>query len=229
MVFQEPMTSLNPVYTVGAQIVEAIRLHQTKTRKEARARAIELLTQVGIPSPERNVDSYPHQLSGGMRQRVMIAMALSCNPKVLLADEPTTALDVTIQAQILDLLDSMRQSRGMGVLLITHDLAVVAEHAQRVVVMYAGLVGRTRPDRGRVSRAAPSVHAWPLAQPSRPHEDRAPRAPPDHRRPRARPPPPASGLPLLESLRAGDRRLSDGGPGARRARGRARGALHPRR
>jgi peptide/nickel transport system ATP-binding protein len=140
MVFQEPMTSLNPVYTVGWQIVEALQLHQSISRKQARDRAIELLRQVGIPSPEQNVDAYPHQLSGGMRQRVMIAIALSCNPKLLIADEPTTALDVTIQAQILALIDSLRESLGMGVVLITHDLAVVSEYAHRVVVMYAGRV-----------------------------------------------------------------------------------------
>lgn len=140
MIFQEPMTSLNPVYTVGSQIVEAIRLHQKKTRSEARARAIELLRLVGIGSPETNVDAYPHQLSGGMRQRVMIAMALACEPALLIADEPTTALDVTIQAQILELLDDLKTKLGMGVILITHDLGVVAEVATDVVVMYAGRV-----------------------------------------------------------------------------------------
>jgi len=145
MIFQEPMTSLNPVYTVGAQIVEAIRMHQKKSRSEAREHAIEMLKLVGIPSPESNVDSYPHQLSGGMRQRVMIAMALACRPKLLIADEPTTALDVTIQAQILELLKKLQEQLGMAVLLITHDLGVVAEYAKDVVVMYAGRVVERAP------------------------------------------------------------------------------------
>ncbi|HEY1960376.1 MAG TPA: ABC transporter ATP-binding protein [Polyangiaceae bacterium] len=140
MIFQEPMTSLNPVYTVGAQIVEAIRMHQKKSRSEARAHAIEMLKLVGIPSPESNIDAYPHQLSGGMRQRVMIAMALACRPKLLIADEPTTALDVTIQAQILELLKKLQAQLGMAVILITHDLGVIAEYAKDVVVMYAGRV-----------------------------------------------------------------------------------------
>ncbi|MCC7541004.1 MAG: ABC transporter ATP-binding protein, partial [Deltaproteobacteria bacterium] len=140
MIFQEPMTSLNPVYTVGAQIVEAIRLHQKVSSSEARKRAIEMLAKVGIPSPQERIDAYPHQLSGGMRQRVMIAMALSCEPKLLIADEPTTALDVTIQAQILDLLAKIRAERGLSVVLITHDLGIVAEFADEVVVMYAGKV-----------------------------------------------------------------------------------------
>ncbi len=145
MVFQEPMTSLNPVYTVGAQIGEAIRLHRKVSRKEARARAVELLRLVGIPDPGARVDAYPHQLSGGMRQRVMIAMALSCDPAVLIADEPTTALDVTIQAQILDLLQSLQQRLHMSVLLITHDLGVVAHHVEQVVVLYAGRVVEEAP------------------------------------------------------------------------------------
>ncbi len=145
MIFQEPMTSLNPVYTVGSQIVEAIRMHQKKPRAEARAHAIEMLKLVGIPSPESNVDSYPHQLSGGMRQRVMIAMALACKPKLLIADEPTTALDVTIQAQILELLKKLQEQMGMAVLLITHDLGVIAEYAKDVVVMYAGRVVERAP------------------------------------------------------------------------------------
>jgi oligopeptide/dipeptide ABC transporter ATP-binding protein len=140
MIFQEPMTSLNPVYTAGWQIMEAIRLHQKASRKGARERAVELLRLVGIPEPETHADSYPHQLSGGQRQRVMIAMALACEPKLLLADEPTTALDVTIQAQILELLRSLQERLSMSVVLITHDLAVVAEHAASVVVMYAGRV-----------------------------------------------------------------------------------------
>jgi oligopeptide/dipeptide ABC transporter ATP-binding protein len=140
MIFQEPMTSLNPVFTIGNQIIEAIRLHQDLTKKEARNKAIEMLKLVGIPSPEKRVDDYPHQLSGGMRQRVMIAMALSCDPQVLIADEPTTALDVTIQAQILDLLRELQAKVGMGLILITHDLGVVAEMAHEVAVMYAGRV-----------------------------------------------------------------------------------------
>ncbi len=140
MIFQEPMTSLNPVYSVGWQIVEAIRLHQKKSRGEARERAIEMLRLVGIPAPGSTIDAYPHQLSGGMRQRVMIAMALSCEPNLLIADEPTTALDVTIQAQILELLSDLKTKLGMGVLLITHDLGVVASVCTDVVVMYAGQV-----------------------------------------------------------------------------------------
>jgi len=140
MIFQEPMTSLNPVYSVGAQIGEVLRLHRKLSRRAARARAIELLQLVGIPSPETRVDGYPHQLSGGMRQRVMIAMALACEPALLLADEPTTALDVTIQAQILDLLRRLQAELGMSIVFITHDLGVVAEFANRVVVMYAGRV-----------------------------------------------------------------------------------------
>ena len=140
MIFQEPMTSLNPVYTIGNQIVEAIVLHQKVKPKEARQRAIKMLTKVGIPDAEIRIDEYPHQMSGGMKQRVMIAMALSCNPEVLIADEPTTALDVTIQAQILDLLQQLQSTEGMSILLITHDLAVVAEVADEVLVMYASRV-----------------------------------------------------------------------------------------
>jgi len=143
MIFQEPMTSLNPVYTIGTQIMEALMMHRNLNEKAARSRAIEMLDLVHIPSPHRRVDDYPHQLSGGMRQRAMIAMALACNPKLLIADEPTTALDVTIQAQILDLLRRLQQDLGMAIMLITHDLGVVAELVQRVVVMYAGVVVET--------------------------------------------------------------------------------------
>ncbi|MCR4404960.1 MAG: ABC transporter ATP-binding protein [Candidatus Acetothermia bacterium] len=140
MIFQEPMTSLNPVYTVGNQIMEAIILHQKVKKREARARAIEMLAAVGIPSPEQRIDEYPHQLSGGMRQRAMIAMALSCNPSLLIADEPTTALDVTIQAQILDLVRGLQDRYRMAVMWITHNLGVVAELADDMVVMYMGKV-----------------------------------------------------------------------------------------
>ena len=140
MIFQEPMTSLNPVFTIGDQIMEAIVLHQGLDKTEARKRAIEMLDRVKIPSPEKRIDSYPHQLSGGMRQRAMIAMALSCQPKLLIADEPTTALDVTIQDQVLQLLKEIQGDMGMSVMLITHDLGVVAEIADRVAVMYAGRI-----------------------------------------------------------------------------------------
>jgi oligopeptide/dipeptide ABC transporter ATP-binding protein len=145
MIFQEPMTSLNPVYTVGDQIIEAIQLHESVSNAEARRRAIEMLGLVRIPNPESRVDEYPHQMSGGMRQRVMIALALACHPKLLIADEPTTALDVTIQAQILDLMRDLRDRTGTATILITHDLGVVAEVVHRVVVMYAGRIVEEAP------------------------------------------------------------------------------------
>ena len=140
MIFQEPMTSLNPVYTVGDQIAEAIVLHQHKTRSQAFQQAVEMLRTVGIPAAERRAHDYPHQMSGGMRQRVMIAMALSCNPNLLIADEPTTALDVTIQAQILEIMRELQKNFGSAIMIITHDLGVIAETASRVDVMYAGKV-----------------------------------------------------------------------------------------
>ncbi len=140
MIFQEPMTSLNPIFTVGDQIMEAIRMHQNKTESEAHELTLDALRQVAIPSPENRIDQYPHELSGGMKQRVMIAMAIVCKPALLIADEPTTALDVTIQAQILDLLDHLRKETHMSILLITHNLGIVAQYADRVAVMYAGKV-----------------------------------------------------------------------------------------
>ncbi len=140
MIFQEPMTSLNPVFTIGSQIGEAVRLHQGASRREARERSIEALRMVGIADSERMVDDYPHQLSGGMRQRVMIAMALSCNPRLLIADEPTTALDVTIQAQILDLIRELQSRLGLAVILVTHDLGIVAEYADDVTILYSARV-----------------------------------------------------------------------------------------
>lgn len=145
MIFQEPMTALNPVFTVGFQIMEAILLHQDVNKEQARTMAIDMLRKVGIPEPEKRVDEYPHELSGGMRQRAMIAMALSCNPKLLFADEPTTALDVTIQAQIVELVKKLRETLGMAIIWITHDLGVIAGLAHRVMVMYAGYIVERAP------------------------------------------------------------------------------------
>jgi oligopeptide transport system ATP-binding protein len=161
MIFQDPMTSLNPVLTIKTQILESLKLHQNLSGEAATKRAIELLHMVGIPSPERRLGAYPHQFSGGMRQRVMIAMALACNPRLLIADEPTTALDVTIQAQILDLMKSLRDKLGMSIILITHDLGVVAGLAERVVVMYAGKIveqGRV----GEIFAKAQHPYTWGL-------------------------------------------------------------------
>lgn len=140
MIFQEPMTALNPVYTIGNQMIEVIRVHQNVSKKQARAQAIEMLETVHIESPEKRIDQYPHELSGGMRQRVMIAMALSCGPKLLIADEPTTALDVTVQAQVMDEIKQLQEKMGMGLILITHDLGVIAETCRKVVVMYCGKI-----------------------------------------------------------------------------------------
>ena len=175
MIFQEPMTSLNPCFTVGFQLIEALRAHESVSRTEARARAIALLDQVGIPAPESRLRAFPHQLSGGMSQRVMIAMAIACNPRLLIADEPTTALDVTIQAQILDLLLELQQQRGMALILITHDMAVVAETAQNVVVQYAGQQAEVQEVRGLFDDPMhPYTEALLAALPERATERRLP-------------------------------------------------------
>ena len=158
MIFQDPMTSLNPVYRIGEQIVEAIQTHEKADKRSARRRAVELLRQVGIPNPEQRVDDFPHQFSGGMRQRAMIAMALSCNPSILIADEPTTALDVTIQAQIVELISQLKDDFNSGVIMITHDLGVVADIADEIVVMYAGRVVERAATAGPVLRPTDAVH-----------------------------------------------------------------------
>ncbi len=249
MVFQDPMTSFNPVYRVGAQIVEAIRAHRPGVGKgEAHRQAVELLDSVGIPDPERRVDAYPHELSGGMRQRAMIAMALALEPEVLIADEPTTALDVTVQAQILALIEQLNRERGLATILITHDLGVVAEVADRVLVMYAGRVVERGDARRDLLRPPAPLHLGParIADPDRPA---APPAPAPDRwlaalpaRPAARvlvpPPLPARLRPLRRAARARrppprgaghrDRCWLDPGPSASGARSKARSAWSPR-
>jgi dipeptide transport system ATP-binding protein len=178
MIFQEPMTSLNPCFTVGFQLTEALKTHLDMGKAERRARAIELLREVGIPAPETRIGAFPHQLSGGMNQRVMIAMAIACRPKLLIADEPTTALDVTIQAQILDLLVKLQRETGMGLVLITHSMGVVAETAERVSVQYAGQKVEEQPVRGLFSNPHhPYTAALLAALPERTHVKRLPSIP----------------------------------------------------
>ncbi len=215
MIFQEPMTSLNPVFTAGDQIMEAMRAHDRSASNAAlRARAIEALARVRIPAPERRFDEYPHQMSGGMRQRVMIAMALACAPDLLIADEPTTALDVTVQAQILDLLRELQQQTGMAIILITHDLGVVAEMADEVAVMYAGRVVERAP--GAAIFDDPQ-HPYTLGLLGSIPEDRGTARPPagdrGHRPAAVRP---AARLPLPSPLRLRRTRLHRGGPGVAR-------------
>ena len=228
IIFQEPMTSLNPVYTVGHQIAETIRLHENLNRRDAMDRAIEMLRLVHIPTPERRARNYPHQFSGGMRQRVMIAMALSCNPKLLIADEPTTALDVTIQAQILDLLAEMKSRLGMAIMLITHAMGVVAETAQRVVVMYAGrVVEEASVERLFASPLHPYTQGLIRSIP-RIDKDagKRTRLAGDRRR-GAQPDRSAAWLPLRAALPVGDARVHRGGTGAAHDRSRPQGRLHP--
>ncbi len=222
MIFQEPMTSLNPVQTAGVQVVEAIRLHEAVSKAAARRRTVELFERVGIPDPDARFDAYPHQLSGGMKQRVMIAMALSSQPKLLIADEPTTALDVTIQAQILELLRELQRDSGMGILLITHDLGIVNELADRVAVMYAaGLVEEGT--RETILGGSASLHAWVALLDARAG---AARGTPDRDfRYGARAGGLAARLPLLLALHAGHRDLPDRAARRARAGRRPRGAL----
>ena len=204
LIFQEPMTSLSAHYTVGNQIGEAILVHDPKAdRSAARVRTLELLRLVGIPRPERRIDEYPFQLSGGLRQRVMIAMALACDPRILIADEPTTALDVTTQAQVLDLLRSLQRERGLSVILITHDMGVIAEMADDVAVMYLGRIVERGPVDADIPRATPSLHAGVAAlDPIHPGE--AALEARDHRGLHSRIP--TSGRKAARSIRAAARR-----------------------
>ena len=227
MIFQEPMTSLNPVFTVGDQITEAMRAHdRTASGGALRGRAIAALQRVRIPAPERRFDEYPHQMSGGMRQRVMIAMALACEPDLLIADEPTTALDVTVQAQILDLLRELQQQTGMAIILITHDLGIVAEMANEVAVMYAGRVVERASGCRDLRRSAASLHARPARQHPEDRRDTRPAA--GDRGHRSGPVRPAGRLPFPSALRVRRRRLHRAGSNAAPARRGPSRRLHPR-
>ena len=225
LIFQEPMTSFSPVHTVGAQIIEAVLLHNAVGRKEARHRGIEALRSVGIPKPERRIDEYSFELSGGLRQRAMIAVALSCDPRLLIADEPTTALDVTTQAQILDLLRKIQQERGMAIMLITHNLGVVAEMADDVVVMYLGRVVEEGNGRRHLPRSEASVHEGAAAVDSE-HRIRAEDEASDDQRIDSPSVQPADGLPLPSPVRfLHARPLRHGGAASRRRRERKEGEL----
>ena len=213
MIFQEPMTSLNPVFTVGDQIAEAVQLHQNVGPKEAMDRAVEMMQLVGIPSPAQRVQDYPHQLSGGMRQRVMIAMALCCNPKLLIADEPTTALDVTVQAQILELMKELRERLGMAILLITHDLGVVAEMVDEVAVMYGGRIVERGPVADIFAEPAAPVHRGAARLDPAARDAVLAAAEGDPRR-RPEPARVAAGLPLRAALRLRLRQVPRRGPAA---------------
>ena len=206
MIFQEPIASLNPCFTAGFQIGEALKTHLDVDRAERKERVIALLREVGISEPERRYSAFPHQLSGGMSQRVMIAMALACRPKLLIADEPTTALDVTIQAQILDLLVALQKSHGMALVLVTHNMGVVAETAQRVVVQYAGQQVERQSVHGLFAQATPSLYVGAARRPSRPRYRRSPAG---HSRCRARPRRPAERLPVPSALQPGHRTLRE--------------------
>jgi peptide/nickel transport system ATP-binding protein len=230
MVFQEPMTSLNPVFTIGEQIAEAIRLHEGLGRRAAMDKTVEMLKIVHIPNPERRVKEYPHQLSGGMRQRVMIAMALSCNPKLLIADEPTTALDVTIQAQILELLNELKSKLGMAVLLITHDMGVIAETAQRVMVMYAGKVVEEASVKELFKEPLHPytqglLRSIPPVDPGEPHRRDPEEAAGGDPRRGPEPPQPPQGMQLRTPLSARQAGLQGAGAHAQRGQARAPGIV----